>query len=87
MYGLITQKKSLEEKNKFELDLFNQESDQKFQELIQRHEEIEQATLQNFNEEIESIVQKYNQIVIEAKPSAEILNQNKILEKFVKQKE
>ena len=87
MYILIIQKIHLEDKNEAELNLFNQEHDQKFQELIKRHEDIEQETLRNFDQEIESIIQKYNQIVIEAKPSAEILNQNKILEKYVKQKE
>ena len=43
--------------------------------------------IKNFEIEIESNIEKYNQIVIESKPSVEILNQNKILEKLVKQKE
>jgi hypothetical protein len=37
--------------------------------------------------EVESAIEKINQMTIDVKPSAEILNQHKILELLVKQKE
>ena len=78
---------TLEEKNRQELEDFNKFQDEKYFEITQKHQDIEEELIKNFEVEIESTIEKYNQIVIESKPSVEILNQNKILEKLVKQKE
>jgi hypothetical protein len=54
---------------------------------MNKHKLVEEELQASGEKEIELLYEKMNQTQVEQKPSAEILNQNKILENLVKQKE
>jgi hypothetical protein len=69
------------------LENFNSEQDEKYFTLINKQKEVFNELQNQGQIEIENFIEKFNSQEVENKPSPEILNQQKILEILVKQKE
>jgi hypothetical protein len=67
--------------------LFNKDQDEKYFSILNKHKQSEAELSVQGQAEMDAAVEKINQLTIDIKPSPKILNQNKILEKLVKQKE
>jgi len=82
------QKNKIDIEYKEELDLFNQDWDQRFAELNERYEHLQEGTNERFQKEIEEHINDFDQkYPKEPKPPIEMLNLQKMLEQAVKQKD
>ena len=78
----------MEIQQKEELQKYNEQSDQKFQALSKKYSDLEKNLRDQHNNEMNSMIEKFHKDYPDTpKPSAELLNYNKILENLKKQRE
>ena len=82
------QKSKIDIEYKEELDMFNQDWDQRFAELNERYESLQINLNEKFQKEVEDNIADFEQkYPAQPKPPIEMLNLQKMLEQAVKQKE
>jgi hypothetical protein len=82
------QKNRIDIEYKEELDIFNQDWDQRFAELNERYEALQNNLNERFQKEMEDNIADFDQkYPAQPKPPIEMLNLQKMLEQAVKQKE
>ena len=82
------QKSKIDIEYKEELDIFNEDWDQRFADLNEKYETLQQNLNEKFQKEIDDSIVEYEQnCPKEPKPPIEMLNFQKMLEQAVKQKE
>ena len=82
------QKSKIDTEYKEELDIFNDSWDQRFAELNEKYENLQNNLNERFEKELEDDLAEFEQIYPkEPKPPIEMLNLQKMLEQAVKLKE
>lgn len=78
----------MEIQQKDELEKYNEQSDEKYQALSKKYAELEKNMRDQHYNEMNAMIEKFHKEYPDApKPSAELLNYNKILENLKKQRE